>query len=89
MKFHEQFCPEPHLYLGMIGVSPTFQGEGIGRKLLEPVLKKADRTNMPCYLETTTTGAVRFYERLGFEVVHQDTFLDHQYWLMKRYPQNG
>jgi len=86
LKLHEQMAPEPHWYLAMLGVSPDFQGQGVGGKLLQPVLQIADRTHTSCYLETSTPGAVRFYERNGFEVVYEGSFGDRQYWLMKRKP---
>ncbi|MEM9150698.1 MAG: GNAT family N-acetyltransferase [Cyanobacteria bacterium P01_F01_bin.3] len=86
IQLHSKLAPEPHWYLGMLGVSPECQGQGIGGKLLQPVLERADRTNMPCYLETTTAAAVRFYQRHGFEVVHQGMFVRREYWGMKRYP---
>ena len=85
---HKKLMPEPHWYLMMLGVSPDFQGEGIGGKLIQPVLDLADRDNIPCYLETTTPGGVRFYKRRGFEVIHQDFFAGHSYWNMRRSPQN-
>lgn len=88
VKLHEQLCPEPHWYLGMLGVSPNCQGQGIGGKLLQPMLEKADLTQMPCYLETTTTAAVRFYQRHGFEVVHKGTYAGLEYWAMKRLPKS-
>lgn len=87
VQMHEKLAHEPHWYLGMLGVSPQCQGQGIGGMLLQPVLEQADRTTMPCYLETTTPSAVRFYQRHGFEVVHQDMFAGREYWAMKRYPQ--
>ena len=86
IQLHEKLAHEPHWYLGMLGVSPDCQGQGIGGLLLQSVLERADRTKMPCYLETTTTAAVRFYQRHGFEVVHQDMFAGREYWSMKRYP---
>jgi len=88
IQMQEKLSPEPHWYLGMLGVSPKCQGQGIGGMLLQPVLEEADRTKMPCYLETTTPSAVRFYQRHGFEVVHQGMFVDHEYWAMKRYPKS-
>lgn len=88
IQLHNKLSPKPHWYLGMLGVSPECQGQGIGGMLLQPVLERADRTKMPCYLETTTPSAVRFYQRHGFEVVHQGMFVDHKYWAMKRYPKS-
>ncbi|MEL7039656.1 MAG: GNAT family N-acetyltransferase [Cyanobacteria bacterium J06592_8] len=86
IPLHDKLCPEPHWYLGILGVSPKCQGQGIGGMLLKPMLERADRTKMPCYLETTTASAVRFYQRHGFEVVHQGIFVNREYWAMKRYP---
>ncbi|NER22545.1 MAG: GNAT family N-acetyltransferase [Symploca sp. SIO1C2] len=88
IQMQEKLSPEPHWYLGMLGVSPKCQGQGIGGILLQPVLAESDRTKIPCYLETTTPSAVRFYQRHGFEVVHQGMFVDHEYWAMKRYPKS-
>lgn len=88
IQLHDKLCPEPHWYLGMLGVSPQCQGQGIGGRLLQPVLERADREKIPCYLETTTTAAVRFYQRHGFEVIHQGIFADREYWAMKRSPKS-
>ena len=87
-RLHQKLMPDPHWYLMMLGVSPQAQGQGIGGKLIQPVLEEADRSNVPCYLETTTPAAVRFYERNGFQVIHQDFFAGHPYWAMKRSPQS-
>lgn len=87
MQLHQRFAPEPHWYLAMLGVSPDCQGQGIGGKLIQPVLQAADRTNTPCYLETSTASAVRFYQRHGFEIVDRGVFANRDYWAMKRHPQ--
>jgi ribosomal protein S18 acetylase RimI-like enzyme len=89
LRVHEATASEPHWYLAMLGVSPECQGQGIGGQLLQPVLGEADRTQMPCYLETSTAAAVRFYQRNGFEIVHHGTFSDREYWAMKRQPQGA
>jgi GNAT superfamily N-acetyltransferase len=78
---------EPHWYLSMLGVSSKYQGQGIGKELLQPVLEQADRDNLPCYLETSTEAAVRFYQRQGFEIQHSGTVgKTLPYWTMKRFP---
>jgi GNAT superfamily N-acetyltransferase len=66
---HKTWMSQPHWYLMMLGVDPDRQNCGIGSALLQPVLAQADRDNLPCYLETSTAEAVRFYQRQGFEVV--------------------
>lgn len=77
---------EPHWYLAMLGVGSQYQGQGIGGQLLQPILERADREKMPCYLETSTEGAVRFYQRLGFEILHVGNVGNLPYWTMKRIP---
>jgi ribosomal protein S18 acetylase RimI-like enzyme len=79
---------QPYWYLMMLGVTPEFQGQGIGSQLLQPVLEQADRQGMICYLETSNEAAVRLYQRHGFEVHYSG--LAHQnfnYWTMIRQPQ--
>jgi ribosomal protein S18 acetylase RimI-like enzyme len=87
LQLHQTTASEPHWYLAMLGVLPECQGQGIGGKLIQPVLQEADKTKMPCYLETSTAAAVRFYQRYGFEIVHHGIFAQREYWTMKRKPQ--
>ncbi len=53
-------------YLSIVAVDPTAQGQGLGRKLLEPTIAEADRVSATCYLETFSPRNLAFYERLGF-----------------------
>lgn len=62
------FPREPVWYLQALGVEPGTQGQGIGSKLLQPVLTLADAKRQACYLETGTVRNVRFYERFGFQI---------------------
>jgi GNAT superfamily N-acetyltransferase len=57
---------DPHWYLAFVGVEPKFQGRGIGRALLAPVLNVADETGALCYLETPFPETHRYYDALGF-----------------------
>ena len=50
-------------------MEPGRQGQGIGGRLIQPVLVQADKDGMPCYLETQTESNVAFYQRRGFEVI--------------------
>jgi GNAT superfamily N-acetyltransferase len=58
----------PHWYLFFMGVDVDLQGQGIGSRLLAPVLELADRTGTLCYLETPFPRTHAFYRRLGFEI---------------------
>ena len=58
-----------HWYLVVLGVRPEAQRGGVGSRLVEPVLERADVDGVDCYLETSDPGNVAFYERFGFSVV--------------------
>jgi ribosomal protein S18 acetylase RimI-like enzyme len=79
---------QPHWYLMMLGVSPSYQNQGVGGTLLQPILQRADRDGVPCYLETSTEGGVRFYKRHGFEILRSDRVANGTlpFWTMKREP---
>jgi ribosomal protein S18 acetylase RimI-like enzyme len=62
---------EAHQYLAMIGVDPTYQGRGLGGALLAYGLAISDKTGLPSYLEATSEGNRRLYERHGFVVVNE------------------
>ena len=60
---------DPHWCLEVLGVRPEAQRRGLGTRLVEPVLERADDTGVRCFLETSDRRNVPFYERLGFAVV--------------------
>ena len=72
-RLHEHYAPESHWYLWVVGVDPPSQGQGIGGRLIQPVLARAGADGMACYLETGTQENVRFYEKYGFRVVAAGT----------------
>lgn len=39
--------PIPHWYLAFVGIDPRWQGHGLGRLVLEPVLARADARGAP------------------------------------------
>ena len=77
---------ESSWYLSIVGVAPSAQGQGIGRRLIEPTLAEADRAGTECYLETFGNGNVSFYQRLGFSVVgtHAEPVTGATYNIMRR-----
>ena len=68
----ESHPPEPHFYLGILGVAPDHQGEGLGAHLVEPILADCDRMGFIAHLESSNPRNIGFYERLGF--VTSDSF---------------
>jgi ribosomal protein S18 acetylase RimI-like enzyme len=59
---------DQHWYLETMGVDPAVQRQGLGGRLLEPVLKIADRDGVDCYLETADPRNAEYYARHGFVV---------------------
>jgi GNAT superfamily N-acetyltransferase len=60
---------ERHWYLEVLSVRPEHQRQGLGTRLVTPILDRADGDGLPCYLETADPANVDFYQRFGFEVV--------------------
>jgi ribosomal protein S18 acetylase RimI-like enzyme len=68
---HHTHAPGRHWYLWVIGVDPDQQGRGVAGQLMAPVFEKADRDQLPCYLETHKPTNVAVYERYGFRVASE------------------
>lgn len=78
----------PHWHLAAVGVAPDRQGEGLGARLLAPMLARCDRLGLPAYLESSNPRNVTFYERLGFAVTGEVRTVDERValTLMRRPP---
>ncbi|MFZ1660070.1 MAG: GNAT family N-acetyltransferase [Flavobacteriales bacterium] len=72
-------------YIRMVGVSPHFRGNNIGRKLTQHCLDHAERTNETVVALHTSEfmgPARRMYEDLGFQEVRElDPRFGKRYWL--------
>jgi GNAT superfamily N-acetyltransferase len=75
-------------YLSIVGVTPSAQGQGIGKRLIEPTLAEADDAGVECYLETFDPRNPGFYQRLGFSAVgsHAEPVTGATYTIMLRNP---
>lgn len=62
---------EPHWNLQVLGIRTQAQRQGLGSRLLQPVLSRADRDGVLCYLETADPANLAYYERFGFEFDRQ------------------
>jgi ribosomal protein S18 acetylase RimI-like enzyme len=58
---------ERHWYLNMIAARRGARSRGIGARLLEPFLERADREGVGIYLESSNPRNLSFYRRYGFE----------------------
>lgn len=94
-KVFNQLAPlhptEPHWYLAFVGIDPARQAQGIGKRLLMPVLSEADARQQACYLETPFLQSHAFYRRLGFELLDERTALvgAPPIWRFLRKPNDG
>ncbi len=67
----ERHPKTPHYYLFAIGTDPQKRGQGIGSRLMRPMMERCDRENVPAYLENSKERNLPFYERHGFQVVDE------------------
>ncbi|ACK73238.1 GCN5-related N-acetyltransferase [Gloeothece citriformis PCC 7424] len=58
---------QKHCEVFFLGLKPEFRGKGIGKSLLKAVLHYADTHQVGCYLVSSNTRNISFYERNGFE----------------------
>lgn len=74
LKMEARHLREPHVYVAYVGVHPSAQGRGFGRRLLEPALAHADEQRLPAFLEASSADSARLYRRLGFEDLEEVRF---------------
>ncbi len=71
--FHSEDAAQPHWYTMVIGVHPSFCGQGYGRALMQAVIKKAAAEGTAVYLETAGPSNIPFYRSLGFTLLRELT----------------
>lgn len=78
----------PHWYLATVGTRPERQGQGLGSRVLAPVLQTCDAEGHLAVLDTSSTANLAFYRRLGFEVTAECQAPDGALtvWVMVREP---
>ena len=69
---------EAHWHLAAVGVAPARRGEGLGGRLLTPMLARCDRLGLPAYLESSNPANLGLYRRLGFSPTGELTLGDGQ-----------
>lgn len=85
---NDKYISDDMWYLSILGVNPAYQNQGLGKKLLKPILKEADELQVTTYLETYTLKNNSFYKRLGYEIVAtiKEPTIGQAYNLMIRKP---
>ena len=79
---------EPHWHLGPVGVVPSHQGSGVGTALMGRFCHEVDARKAAAFLETDSSGNVRFYQSFGFQLVDEIDILQVKNYFMWR-PPNG
>lgn len=87
-SIHKKLMPVSHYYVWGVGVDPARQGQGIGTTLMQTGLEMARAKNLPVYLETHDANNIRFYEKLGFQMICEDKVPEHNlpFWCFSRQP---
>src|SRR5260370_21636304 len=75
---------EAYWHLGPVAVDPQLQGRGVGTAVLTAFCSRMDDLSMLSYLETDKYENVRFYRKLGFDVVAAAEVLGVPNWFMSR-----
>jgi GNAT superfamily N-acetyltransferase len=57
---------EPHWYLSILGTAPARQNQGLGHRVMAPMLERCDRLGMMTYLESSNPRNHAFYLRSGY-----------------------
>jgi GNAT superfamily N-acetyltransferase len=71
-RLYVNYTPEDVRVLD-IALLPGARGNGVGRRLLEDVIDRAERLGAPVTLHVAVgSPAQRLYERLGFRAIRQD-----------------
>lgn len=55
----------------MIGVNPLYQKRGFGREMIGAKLLRFDKSETPCYLETSAKDNITYYNQFGFNVINE------------------
>ncbi len=70
-SLHRKLLAIPHLYLSTIGIDVAHRGKGFASRLILPMLEKADREGLSCYLDTHNECNIPLYQRFGFCVARE------------------
>lgn len=70
------YVDEKTCHIGRIAVKKACRGEGIGRHVVEELLRRVKEENIPTVTIEAQTHAASFYEKLGFKLVSHDVIYD-------------
>jgi len=66
---------EDYIYLADIQISEGYQGKGIGSTIIQTLIKKSQKTNLPIRLKVLKVNPARhLYEKLGFQLSEEQNY---------------
>lgn len=79
---------EEFIYIWFIAVDKAVQGKGVGAKMINEIIDKSNKNNLPIYLETSSESNLQFYLKHGFEVYHvsEKEIFGFELFFLKRLP---
>jgi hypothetical protein len=88
-RVHRRLANRPHWYLAALGARSLTTAKAVSDVLLAPVLARADRDRLPCYVEVFHESLLPFYGEYGFQIVGagQVPRGGLSFWAMMRTPQ--
>lgn len=54
-----------------IAIDPSFQDQGLGSSLVQPVLEWSDQDGVPCTIFTLNERTINFFMKLGFHIIER------------------
>ncbi len=64
------------VYIGKLIVHPTFQGKGIGTKLLHTIENEYGNVRYELFTSKKSTRNIKLYERIGYKVFKEEQIKD-------------
>jgi ribosomal protein S18 acetylase RimI-like enzyme len=91
-EYIKQFHPkdEEFIYIWFIGLKKEEQGRGVGSAMLQEIIDRSNKEQIPIYLETSTHKNLSFYQKHGFEVYHisPEEIFGFNLYFLRRPPDN-
>ena len=91
-EYIKQFHPkdEEFIYLWFMGLKKEAQGRGVGSAMLQEIIDRSNKEQIPIYLETSTDANLPFYGKNGFEIYHTspEEMFGFKLYFMRRLPNN-
>lgn len=71
------------LHLHLLLLYPEFQAQGLGQQIMQGLQQQAQAQNLPLRLSSFKCNqrAVKFYQRLGYQLISQDEYFYDFEWL--------